>query len=186
MMSLTQRELSAAAAKHWWLFILRGIITIIFGITAWAWPGLTLATLIWLVGFWLVFDGIVSIIGVAVTRADVERPWVHLLIGLAGIIAGMFVMAYPGFTTVWLIVTIGFFAIFTGVMEIIEAIRLRKVIENEWSMALLGALNIVFGIIMVSFPGAGALSLIWVIGIYAILIGAAEIVFGFKLRSFKG
>lgn len=185
MFTMSARDLTGTVAQNWWLFVLRGILAIIFGITAWAWPGLTLATLIWLAGFWLVFDGVFAISATVINRAEIENIWPHILVGIAAIFAGIFIMAWPGFTAVWLIVTIGIFAIWAGVVEIVEAIRLRKEIDNEWTMALLGLMNIVFGFIMVAFPGTGALSLIWLIGIYAILIGFTEIAFGFKARKLR-
>ena len=185
MFTLSTDGLSESLGRYWWLFVLRGVLAIVFGIIAWAWPGLTLATLIWLAGFWLVFDGGFAIGGAIANRKQLESVWPHVLVGIAAIIGGVFIMAWPDFTAVWLIVTIGVFAIWAGLLEIIDAIRLRKIIDNEWSMGLLGVLNILFGLIMVLFPGAGALSLIWLIGIYAILIGATEIVFGFKARSLQ-
>lgn len=170
-------------AKYWWTFILRGIIAILFGITAWAWPSLTLATLIWLSGIWLVIDGIFAIITAIVNRNNVERIWPLILIGLAGIGFGVFILSYPGFTVVWLIVTIGIYAIVSGVSGIFHAIKLRNEIDNEWSMGFFGLVSVVFGIMMIAFPGAGALSLIWVIALYAIIIGVTEILFGFRIRG---
>lgn len=181
------RNLEGAAvdvlARYWWTFILRGILAVLFGIVAWAWPGLTLTTLLWLTGIWLVIDGIFAIIAAIVNRKLVERLWPLILIGLAGILFGIFIVAFPGFTVVWLIVTIGFYAIVSGISAIFHAIRLRKEIDNEWSIGLFGLLSVVFGVIMVAFPGAGALSLIWVIAIYAIAIGITEIIFGFRIRG---
>ena len=103
--------------------------------------------------------------------------------GVAGIVAGLIIMAYPTVTAIWLIMAIGFYAILSGIFGIVQAIRLRKEIDNEWSMGLFGLASVVFGIIMVAFPGAGAISLIWVIAIYAILIGVFEIIFGFRIRG---
>lgn len=170
-------------ARHWWIFIVRGIIAILFGIVAWLWPGLTLTTMIWLAGLWLIVDGVLTIIGAVINRDSFQSIWPLVLIGLAGIGFGIFIVAFPGFTAIWLIVAIGLYAIVTGVFAIISAIRLRKEIENEWSMGALGLISILFGLAMVVFPGSGALALIWVIAIYAILIGIAEVIFGFRVRG---
>lgn len=176
-------RVTTVLAKYWWTFALRGVLAVLFGITAWVWPGLTLATLIWITGIWLVIDGVFAIIAAVMNRNNVDRIWPLILIGLAGIGFGVFIMAYPGFTVVWMIVTIGIYAIVSGVSGIFHAIKLRDEIENEWSMGFFGLVSVVFGIMMIAFPGAGALSLIWVIAIYAIVIGVTEIMFGFKLRS---
>lgn len=170
-------------SKYWWMFLLRGILAIVFGIVAWIWPGLTLTVMLWLTGIWLMADGILAIISIIAERDKFDRIWPVIVIGIAGILFGLFIVAFPGFSAIWLIVTIGLYAIVTGVLAIIHAIRLRKEIDNEWSMGLLGLIGIVFGLAMVIFPGAGALSLIWVIAIYAILGGIAAIVFGIRIRG---
>lgn len=176
-------ELTRLFSKYWWTFILRGILAILFGIVAWLWPSLTLTTMMWLTGIWLMADGIVAIIAIVMNRNKFDRIWPGVLLGIGGIAFGLFIVAFPGFSAIWLIVTIGVYAIFSGVIGIYNAIRLRKEIDNEWALGLFGLISIVFGIIMVLFPGAGAISLIWVIAIYAILIGIAEIVFGFRIRK---
>ena len=177
------RELTAILSRRWWLFVARGILAILFGVVAWAWPGLTLATLIWLAGFWLVFDGIVGIVGTFINRERFDRIWPLMLVFAAGIGFGIFIMAFPDITVVWLIVTIGLYAILSGVFGIVQAIQLRKEIDNEWWLVAFGVISVLFGLAMVAFPGAGALSLIWVIAIYAIMIGIAEIIFGFRIRN---
>lgn len=176
-------EITSTLAKYWWTFVLRGILAILFGITAWVWPGLTLTTLLWLTGIWLVIDGIFAIIAAIVNRKVVDRLWPLILIGLAGVGFGIFIVAFPGFTLVWLIVTIGLYAIVSGIFGIFHAIKLRDEIDNEWSMGLFGLISIIFGIIMIAFPGAGAIALIWVIALYAIAIGVTAIIFGLRIRG---
>lgn len=170
-------------AKYWWTFIVRGLLAILFGITAWVWPGLTLATLIWLTGLWLIIDGAFAIIATIMNRDKVESVWPLVLIGLAGIGFGLFILFFPGFTAVWLIVSIGIYAVVSGVSAIYHAIKLRDEIDNEWSSGFFGLVSIIAGVIMIAFPGTGALSLIWVIAIYAIIIGFTEVVFGFTIRG---
>jgi uncharacterized membrane protein HdeD (DUF308 family) len=170
-------------SRRWWVFVVRGILAILFGVAAWAWPGLTLTTLVWFAGFWLVFDGIVGIVSTFLNRDRFERIWPLILLFIAGIGFGIFIMAYPNISVVWLIVTIGLYAIISGVFGIVQAIQLRKEIDNEWWLVGFGVISILFGLAMVVFPGAGALSLIWVIATYAIMIGIAEIFFGFRIRN---
>jgi uncharacterized membrane protein HdeD (DUF308 family) len=89
-------------------------------------------------------------------------------------------------TVVALYLLIAFWAVFTGVMEIIAAIQLRREIDNEWSLALGGVLSIVLGVILVAFPLAGVVGLVWAIGIYAIFFGLSMLYLAFKVRSFAG
>jgi uncharacterized membrane protein HdeD (DUF308 family) len=73
-----------------------------------------------------------------------------------------------------------------GVFQIIGAVRLRKQIDNEWWLILSGALSVLFGVALFLMPGAGALALIWLIAIYAILFGVVTLAFAFRLRRHKG
>jgi uncharacterized membrane protein HdeD (DUF308 family) len=108
---------------------------------------------------------------------------VALLEGLAGIIIGVLTLFWPGATALALLYFIAAWALVTGIFEIVAAIQLRRLITNEWLMILSGILSIVFAVLLVLFPGAGALSLMWLIGAYAILFGILLISFAFRLRG---
>jgi uncharacterized membrane protein HdeD (DUF308 family) len=102
--------------------------------------------------------------------------------GILGIAAGAVTFLWPGMTALILIVFIGAWSLARGVFEIIDAIRLRKQIENEWTLALMGLLSVVFGLAVLIAPGAGALALIWVIGAYAVVLGILLVALAIKLR----
>ncbi|MCB0008350.1 MAG: HdeD family acid-resistance protein [Anaerolineales bacterium] len=170
-------------SRYWWLVGLRGLFAIIFGVLAFAWPGITLSALVILFGAYAIVDGI-SNIATGVSHRDTnDRWWVLLLEGVVGIAAGIVAFVYTGITAIVLLYLIAFWAIFTGVMEIVAAIRLRQEIENEWTLGLMGVLSVILGLIMIVSPGAGALALIWLIATYAILFGALLIYLAFKLRQ---
>jgi uncharacterized membrane protein HdeD (DUF308 family) len=76
-------------------------------------------------------------------------------------------------------------AIFTGILKVVMAISLRREIDNEWMMVLSGALSLLFGVLLAALPGAGLLSLVWIIGIYALILGIALIVLGFRVRGHR-
>jgi uncharacterized membrane protein HdeD (DUF308 family) len=174
-----------ALARNWWLLLLRGIAGIIFGVLAFVLPGLTLLTLILLYGIYAVASGVLAI-GAAImggTAGVSMRPrWWLALIGVAGVVAGILAFAWPGLTALVLVLFIAAWAVVTGVFEIIGAIQLRKVIDNEWMLILSGALSVLFGIILAVMPGPGALALVWVIGAYAIAAGVLWIVLAFRLK----
>lgn len=170
-------------SRYWWLVGLRGLFAIIFGVLAFAWPGITLSALVILFGAYAIIDGISSIATGVTRRENNDRWWVLWLEGIVGIAAGIVAFIYTGMTALFLLYIIAFWAIFTGVMEIVAAIRLRQEIENEWTLGLMGLLSIIFGLIMIVSPGAGALALIWLIATYAILFGALLIYLAFKLRQ---
>lgn len=173
------------ASKNWWVFALRGLFAILFGILALIWPGATLLTLVLLFGAFAFFNGIFSIVaGIASFRSS-DRWWAQLLEGVVSVLIGLATFFWPGMTTLVLLFFIASWAILTGVLQIAAAIRLRREITNEWSMGLGGALTVLFGILLFLFPGAGALSVIWVIGLYAILFGVVMMVLAFRLRSLR-
>lgn len=154
---------------HWWTFGLRGLAAVIFGILAFAWPGLTLTTLVLLFGAFVLINGVMAIL--SAIRSKGNHLWVLLLEGVIGIVAGLLVFIWPGLTAVLLLYIIAAWAIMSGVLEIVSAVRLRTIIEHEWAWIISGALSIVFGCIAVARPGAGALAVVWLIGAYAILFG---------------
>ena len=172
-----------AVAEHWWAFALRGVAAVIFGILAFIWPGVTLAVLVLLWGAYALIDGVLDLVGAF--RTSHNHRWWHVGEGLVGILAGIAAFAWPGLTALVLLYIIAAWALITGVLEIIAAIRLRKVVDNEWWMILSGVASIIFGIILLVQPGTGALALIWVIAAYAIIFGIIELLLAFRLRGFR-
>jgi uncharacterized membrane protein HdeD (DUF308 family) len=168
-------------ARYWWAVALRGLLAVLFGLAAFFWPGITLVTLVFLFGAYALVDGVFAL--VSAFRAD-DR-WPLLFEGVVGIAAGVVAFVWPGITALALLYLIAAWAIITGILEIVAAVRLRKVIENEWLLALGGVASIILGVILVVAPGAGALGLVWAIGAYAILFGIALIALGFRLRGLK-
>lgn len=169
-------------AKYWWLLLLRGIAAIIFGILAFVWPGITLLTMVLFWGAFMLIDGVLAL-GHAIMGNDKGSRWWLALVGVAGIAAGILTFALPGAALVVLLAFIAAWAIVLGVFQIIGAIRLRKEIDNEWSLGLSGALSVLFGIILLVAPGAGAVGLIWVIGGYAIVFGILLVMAALKLKQ---
>ena len=171
-----------ALAKNWWLLLLRGIAAIIFGLLAFAWPGLTLVTLILLYGAYALVDGVLAIVA-AITGGVPGSRWWLAMVGLLGIAAGLVTFLTPGLTALVLLFFIAGWAIVTGVFEIIGAIKLRKEIDNEWLLILGGIISVLFGLGMMLAPGAGALALVWVIGAYSVVMGVIFVALAFRLRK---
>ncbi len=149
---------------------------------AYVWPGLTFTILVLFFGAYALWDGIFALIGAFRTRA--ERRWALILEGIAGVAAGLFTFLWPEAATVALLFIIAGWAIFTGIMEIITAIRLRKEIHGELLMALSGLLSVAFGIAIAVWPAAGLLAITWLIAAYAIIFGVLLIILGFRVRNY--
>jgi uncharacterized membrane protein HdeD (DUF308 family) len=171
-----------ALAKNWWLLLLRGIAAIIFGVLAFAWPGLTLLTLIIFYGAFALTDGVIAIVAAITGGAPAARWWLAIA-GILGIAVGVLTFMLPGMTALILLFLIAGWATAIGVLQIIGAIRLRKEIDNEWFLILSGVLSVLFGLGIMLSPGAGALAIVWVIGIYAIIAGALYISLAFRLKK---
>jgi uncharacterized membrane protein HdeD (DUF308 family) len=148
------------------------------------WPGLTLGVLVILFGAYAILEGILAILGAFAHRGE-RYWWVLFLEGLAGIGAGLFAFIWPALTAVILLIFIAVWAILTGILEIAAALQLRKELLGEWVLALAGVFSIAIGILLMTNPGAGALAVVWLIGLYAILFGGLMAFLGFKARRHK-
>src|SRR6267142_4348074 len=183
--SLPGRPVLHALTKCWWLLLLRGIAAILFGILAFAWPGLTLVTLVLLYGAFALVDGVISLIAAFTGSAKPVPTWWLVVVGLLGIAAGIVTFAWPGITAILLVLFIGAWALVHGIFEIIGAIQLRKEIDNEWMLILSGVVSVLFGLIVLIAPGAGALALIWVIAAYSIVFGITFIALALRLTNHR-
>jgi uncharacterized membrane protein HdeD (DUF308 family) len=171
-----------ALAKNWWLILLRGLFAILFGILTFIWPGVSLLTLVLLYGAYALADGVLAL-WAAITGGTPAPRWWLSIVGLLGIAAGLLTLFWPGITALVLLWFIAGWAIAHGVMEIIGAIKLRKEIDNEWLLIAGGFISVIFGLIMLLQPGAGALALIVVIGAFALLYGILLVSFSLRLRK---
>ena len=178
-------SLARTIATNWWLFLLRGIAAIAFGVLSLFVPELTLFALILLYGAYAFTDGVFALGAGILGNGAIAPRWWLVLVGLIGIAVGAVTFLWPALTALVLLFFIAGWAVATGVFQIVGAIRLRKEIENEWLLILNGALSVLFGAAMFVMPGAGALALIWVIALYAILYGILLIAFAFSVRNYK-
>jgi uncharacterized membrane protein HdeD (DUF308 family) len=178
--------LSKLMLSYWWVLLLRGVLAILFGIAAYAWPGMTLVMLLTLFGAFALVDGVFDVFHAFGGRKEDDHWWVLLLEGLLGIAIGVITFQAPEVTATVLILYIGFWAMATGVLRIILAVRLRKEIKGEWWMALSGLAGIVFGLFMVARPGAGALAVLWLVAIWAVVGGVCLVIFSFKVKALGG
>jgi uncharacterized membrane protein HdeD (DUF308 family) len=172
-------------ARNWWLVALRGVAGILFGIMAFIWPGTTLTALVLLLGAYLFIDGIATIAHSISARKVNDVWWLMLLEGIATLIFGALTLFWPGLTGILLISMIAVWSIITGVLEIVSAVRMRKVIDNEWMLIISGIFSVLFGLALIIFPLAGAISIAFIIGTYAIIFGIFTLMFAFRLRKHK-
>ncbi|MES2902019.1 MAG: DUF308 domain-containing protein [Pseudomonadota bacterium] len=170
--------------RSWWLLALRGLIAIVFGVLAIAWPAITLLSLAVLFAAFALLGGAVWIFGGIQHRKADQRWWLLLLFGLTSMLAGAISALYPGLTTLALVLVVGANALVTGILDIVVAIRVRKFIRGELLLVLSGIASVVFGVFVLLFPaGAGALALALLIGTYALITGVMLLVLAIRVRS---
>jgi uncharacterized membrane protein HdeD (DUF308 family) len=197
--------------RSWWLLAVRGAAAILFGILALVWPEVTLTALVLLFGAYVLIDGLVALLvaatGRGLTRAGLRRgssalsvrpgptgsasfgrptgPTPRLWLALEGVLgigAGLVTLIWPHITALVLLWLIAFWAVVTGVVEIIMAVRLRRELRSEWLLIAGGVVSLLFGLVLIVRPSAGALAVAWLIGLYAVVFGAALLMLGLRLR----
>jgi uncharacterized membrane protein HdeD (DUF308 family) len=170
---------------NWWALLLRGIAAVLFGILAITHPGITLAVLVLLFGIYAVVDGCFALFAAIGGGSHREDRWLLLLEGIIGIGAGILTLRAPGITTMALLFFIAAWALATGVLRIVAAIRLRKEITGEFWLALSGIASVVFAFLVMMNPAAGALAMAWLIGWYALFLGATLVMLSIKLHNMR-
>ncbi len=176
----------ADLARNWWVLLIRGILTILFGVIAWVNPLMTLAVLVMVFAAYAIVDGVFSIV-MSLTAPKAYRGWLWLLAsGIAGIIIGALTFLWPGVTAVLLLYWILTWLVITGVFQVIAGIRLRKEIDGEVLLVLGGLLSVAFGLYLMANPAVGALAVLWMIAFYAVIAGILMIVVAFRLKGTRG
>lgn len=173
-------------AQNWWMVLIRGIAAVIFGILAFIWPGATILVIGILFGAYALVDGIFAIFATVRAAQSQQRWWPFLIEGIVGILIAAITFYDIRITLLALYLTIAAWAIITGILEIIAAIQLRKHIANEIWLIIAGIASIAFGVLMIYYPLAGALAIVWLISAYAIVFGILMIGFALRLRSHLG
>jgi uncharacterized membrane protein HdeD (DUF308 family) len=172
----------SSLSRNWWIAALRGMFAILLGLAAFVWPGATLEVLILLFGAYALVDGATTLL-LGVQALGTSRALPSIIGGLIGIVTGVVTFAMPGLVTLSLVYVVAGWAVMTGVLQITTAIRLRDVISGEWRLAVGGALSIVFGLLLMTGPLAGALTLVFLFGIYAVAAGISQLAFGLYIRG---
>ena len=173
-------------SRYWWTLAVRGALAVLFGLAALIWPHITLQALVLLFGFYVVVDGLLALAALLVggPLASGRRGWL-LVEGVAGIAVGVFTFLWPGITALVLLYLIAAWAVVTGLLELAAAVVLRRELRGEWLLALAGVLSVAFGVLLAVRPGQGAIAIVSVIGVFAVVFGVALLVLGVRLRRLQ-
>ena len=176
----------AVAARQWWVLVLQGVLGIAVGLLAIVYPDLALATIALLFAVWAVVSGASQLAaGWRVAEAR-GRSWPFLVSGAASAITGVLALLYPSITILYLILLLGAWILVSGMMEVYTAWRIRDEITGEWILALIGALRVLAGIVILAMPYVGAILTAALFALWALVSGAGALALGWRLRQFAG
>ncbi|HSL00002.1 MAG TPA: HdeD family acid-resistance protein [Rubrobacteraceae bacterium] len=177
------RQRLSALAANWRVLALRGLAALLFGLVVLFWPGLILAALTLIFGIYALVDGGVALVPALRSSEQGARKWLPLTEGAVGVIAGLVAFLWPGLTASGLLYVIVVWAVASGTLKMTTAVVLRREMENGWLLVGSGALSVLFGVILWALVGSDLPSLAPFIGVFAIVVGLALVVFAFRLRE---
>ena len=164
------------------MFLFRGLAAIVFGVLTLVWPKLTILALVLLFGIFAIISGITAVAAALQNRE--EHGWGLLLFeGILWILVGVVALVWPGITALAFLYLLAAWAIITGILELIAPLSFPMSFGRGALMVLAGLVSIVFGILIAAQPASGLLAVVWLIGIYAIVVGVLYIVAYFEARS---
>ena len=169
--------------QNWWLVLLQGVLSVVLGVLALARPGVTLGALILLWGLFALLNGVVDVFG-AIGAAGHHRSWGWQLAGgLVGILAGLAILRWPGLSALFVLYLVAIWALMMGIVRLVGAIADHEALPHAWLVALAGVVSVLFGIAMFAWPGVGLLTLVYLVGSYAVMYGVIACVLAFRLHS---
>jgi uncharacterized membrane protein HdeD (DUF308 family) len=177
-MAMEVVDMLEAMSRNWGAIALRGVIAVVLGVIAIVWPGPTVGVLVILLGAFALVEGVANI--VAGVRG--REGWA-MAEGVISVVVGIVIVVWPAITALALLYVVAAWAIITGIVRIVAAIQLRRVIRNEWLLVGSGLASVIFGVIAAVFPGAGILALIWLLGAWLIVLGVLLITLALSLRQ---
>lgn len=175
--------ISSFYRRSWWSLIIRGIVAVIFGLVALTGPVKTLDFLITLFGIFVLVVGLVAAIGAIMHRKESENWWLVLIPGVAGVVIGIISIAMPEITRTVVIYLIAIWALVSGLGQIYSATKIRKDVEGEWIPILIGVISVVLGIILFAMPREAATTVMWLVGLFVLVLGVLWLIMGLRVRK---
>lgn len=172
-------------ARNWWAYAIQGLAAVVFGVLTLIWPGSSLEAMIALFGAFAVVTG-AMLVAASFDAARRRLHWGSLLAnGILSLIAGLVIWFWPGLTALAVLYLVVAWALVMGILSIVASVEFREFVPHTWLMALSGVLSLVLAAVLAVDPRDGILSLVLVVGTYAILSGIAALVFAFRLRNLQ-
>ena len=171
--------------RNWWWLALRGLIAIVFGVLALIWPQRASFSVILTFGAFALLDAFFTLLWGMISMASYDRLWAIQRGAVASVIIGLAGFFWPAQTAVVLLYAVATWAVITGVLEIMTAIQLRRLILQKQVLFIYGMLSVLFGVLLFVLPSTHAWSLVWVFGLYLTVMGTMLIILGFRVRDMQ-
>jgi uncharacterized membrane protein HdeD (DUF308 family) len=168
-------------ARNWWAVLLRGVVTLLFGLAAVFLPGVTIASLVLVFAVYMLADGVLTIFAAVRAASRHERWGLLILEGLADLAAGVVALTLPTAALFAFVVLAAAWAVISGVLMLITGIRFKREHGRAW-LIIGGIASVIWGGLLAVFPAAGLVVMTWWLGAYALLFGASLIALSFTLR----
>ena len=178
-------EMTKSLIDYWWLVVFRGLLAVLFGIAAIAVPGKTLMFLVVFLGVYLLLEGAIQILLALFSIKKTSDWWIILLIGMLTVAIGMLVLNWPEATLKVLFFLLGIWAMFMGLLMMVMAFVTRKESYGGWLLGAIGALAMLFGLLLFSNPVQTISALTVLVGLFVFISGIMTVAFGMELRSMK-
>jgi uncharacterized membrane protein HdeD (DUF308 family) len=169
--------------RNWWVLLLRGLLAIVLGVLVFSRPVWSLGAVMLAFGVYALIEGASALFAAILGRRYRDDRWLLLLEGIIGIGVGVVTLRTPAVTAVLMIFFIAIWALATGVLRIVESMRLRREMRGEVWLALGGVASVIFALVVMMRPLAGAIAMVRVIGVYALILGATEVMLAFRVRG---
>ena len=175
-------DAQALVKRAWWVFIVGGIAMVVFGVLAFASPGIALFALATFFAASVLVDGVSNIVG-SLQNREKDGWWILLLMGLLGAVVGAYALFNPPLSIMAFILIVAFEAMLLGAFLVMLGYKVRKTTSREWVLYLAGALSILFGILVIANPVTGSRTVVYMIASWSLVIGVLKVAFGFKVRK---
>ena len=180
---MTSIDATRAVKALWWLVLIRGVLSVLFGLFALFAPATALLALVFVYGFYAIMDGVTALVVGIRNRGTAHWGW-HIAQGVVSLIAGLIALFWPGPTLLALVLIIAVWSIVLGVTQIVEAFQARRTGSASWVWLLVaGIVGILFGVVVLVWPAASVVALLWVVATFSLVFGVVQIVWAFRLRT---
>ena len=169
--------------QNWWVLLLRGLLAIVLGVLVFTRPVWSLQVVMLAFGLYALIEGASALFAAILGRRHRDDRWLLLLEGIIGIGVGVVTLRTPAVTAILMVFFVAIWALATGVLRVIEGVRLRREIQGEVWLVLGGVASVIFALVIMMRPLAGAFVMVRMIGAFALILGTTEVMLAFKVRG---